>query len=68
MPERYRREMLADWWGAGRAQMGMTHEGWFTVRNWYKRNAGKMHLHPETRQWVEFTLDVLSRHPKWGLL
>lgn len=47
MPERYRREMLADWIGAGLAQ------GKPDTRAWYTKNKGKMILGPETRAWVE---------------
>ncbi len=50
MPDRYRREMLADWRGAGRAQ------GTPDVSAWYEANGGKMHLHPETREWIEAQL------------
>lgn len=47
MPDCYRREMLADWRGAGRAQ------GTPDVRAWYRANQHKMRLHPETRAWIE---------------
>lgn len=47
MPERYRREMLADWIGAGLAQ-GKPDTG-----AWYAKNKGKMILGPETRAWIE---------------
>ncbi len=47
MPDRYRREMLADWRGAGRAQ------GNSDTRGWYEKNRNKMRLHPDTRTWVE---------------
>jgi hypothetical protein len=50
MPEDARREMLADWMGAGRA-LGFT-----DTKGWYERNKGNMLLHPETRAWVERTL------------
>jgi hypothetical protein len=48
MPDRYRREMLADWIGAGRAQGSKS-----GARDWYVANRGKMQLHDETRAWVE---------------
>lgn len=48
MPDRYRRELLADWQGASMAQG----YGW-DVRPWYEKNKGEMQLHPETRQWLE---------------
>jgi len=48
MPDRYRREMLADWRGAGRAIAGKDN-----TASWYESNKGKMQLHPETHQWVE---------------
>lgn len=48
MPDVYRREMLADWRGAGRAITGKDEAG-----DWYTKNKDKMKLHPETRQWIE---------------
>ena len=51
MPDKYRKEMLADWRGAGRAQ------GYGDNTNeWYKVNRNKMQLHPETRAWIEYQL------------
>jgi hypothetical protein len=52
MPERYVREMIADWIGAGRAQ-GHGDD----VEGWYAANNHKMVLHPETRERVEQLLD-----------
>jgi hypothetical protein len=51
MPLRHRREMLADWIGAGRA-LGKP----FTWE-WYAANKDKLHLHPDTRAWIEQRLD-----------
>ena len=48
MPDRYRREMLADWRGAGRA-MGKGDD----VRSWYRDHKGLMLLASETRAWIE---------------
>ena len=47
MPDKYRREMLADWRGAGLAQ------GTPDTLNWYRINRHKMSLHPETQTWIE---------------
>ena len=47
MPDCYRREMLADWIGAGRAL------GSPDTAGWYEKNKDKMLLFPDTRQWVE---------------
>jgi len=44
--DRYRREMLADWRGAGHAL------GTPDTRAWYEKNKGKMKLHPHTRDWI----------------
>lgn len=54
MPDRDRREMIADWMGAGRAYM----KGWTPAEplKWYEKNKDNMILHPETRAWVEATL------------
>lgn len=48
MPDRYRREMVADWMGAGRAISGRN-----DVLAWYIKNQGGIMLHAETRAWVE---------------
>lgn len=45
IPLKYRKEMLADWKGAGRAQ------GKPDIFSWWLANNGKMTLHPETRAW-----------------
>ena len=50
MPIRYRKEMIADWIGAGRAQ------GKPDTRAWYEANKDKMQLHEDTRAWVEQVL------------
>lgn len=50
MPEKYVKEMLADWVGAGKAQ------GQPNTRKWYKQNKDKMILHPKTRAWIEVKL------------
>jgi hypothetical protein len=52
MPDKYRREMLADWRGAGRAINGVDN-----TRQWYDQNRDKMKLHLETRAWIESQLD-----------
>lgn len=51
MPDRYRREMLADWRGAGRAINGRDE-----TLEWYTRNRENMILHPSTRAWIEHQL------------
>lgn len=48
MPDKYRREMVADWRGAGRAISGSNDS-----ISWYSANRSNMTLHPETREWVE---------------
>lgn len=48
MPEHYVREMVADWFGAGRAITGKWEAG-----KWYSQNAHKMVLHQRTRAEVE---------------
>lgn len=53
MPDLYRREMLADWRGAGKAQGygDNTHQ-------WYLSNKEKMSLHPDTQRWIEEQLGL----------
>lgn len=48
MPLKYRKEMLCDWRGAGRAQGNKT-----TPTVWYENNKNKMQLHRGTRTWIE---------------
>lgn len=48
MPERFVREMVADWAGAS-----MAIRGFDDTLNWYTANREKMQLHPETRELVE---------------
>jgi hypothetical protein len=49
MPEKFAREMVADWCGAGRAITGR-----WDAQGWYASGAGgKMELHPATRKLVE---------------
>lgn len=52
MPDIFRREMLADWRGAGRAING--HDD--TI-GWYTKQRDKMMLHPDTRAWIETQLN-----------
>lgn len=47
MPLKYRKEMLADWRGAGRAQRKPN------TKKWYDASKDKMSLGVETRQWIE---------------
>lgn len=54
MTDSARREMLADWFGAGRSY----NADWTPLepRKWYEKNKDKMILHAETRAWVEAEL------------
>lgn len=52
-----RKEMLADWYGAGRAQ------GTPDTRAWYRRHWYKLQLHPDTRAWVDRQLGMVMM--KW---
>lgn len=56
IPDRYRREMLADWRGAASA-----HGNTGTAREWYLKSLNVIQLHPETREWIEFQLDIMSK-------
>ena len=53
MPDKYRKEMLADWRGAGRAY------GDPDTAGWYMKNKDQIQLHPKTRRWIEDELGVL---------
>ncbi len=54
MPDQARREMLADWRGAGRAL------GKPDTAAWYKTNRDNMKLHEDTREWIEKQLGLLD--------
>ena len=54
MPDKYVREMVADWIGAGRAINGST-----DPTSWYEESKDKIQLHPDTRQLVEELLAKL---------
>lgn len=54
MPVKYRKEMVADWRGAGRAQ------GTPDTIAWYDKNKDKMQLQKETRKWVEVEIGYLG--------
>ncbi len=51
MPDKYRKEMLADWRGAGKAQ------GTPGTKAWYDKNKDKMQLSLRTRYWIEGRLE-----------
>jgi hypothetical protein len=55
---RYRREMLADWIGAGRAQ------GTPSIQQWYLKNKDKLQFHATTREWVEQELELVRLHER----
>lgn len=56
MPDKFVREMVADWIGAGRVIVGKTSD----VKAWYEKSKGKMILHPDTRALVEQLLSELK--------
>lgn len=55
MPDRYRREMLADWIGAGKAY------GNPNTREWYlqRRDMFRRFIHPDTLLWLDIQLGVI---------
>ena len=55
MSDGARREMLADWIGAGRAL------GKPDTAAWYAANRDRMVLGPETRRWIEHELAEMAR-------
>lgn len=55
IPDVYRREMLADWIGAGRA-LGKP-KTW----EWYAANRDNMKLHSDTRAWIEEQVSRLEQ-------
>ena len=53
MPDKYRRELLADWRAAGRAYTGKDN-----TQAWYAERRDKIILHPSTRRWIEEQLGI----------
>ncbi len=49
MPDRYRRELLADWRGGWKASP----QGFVPPLVYYKANKDKIKFHPTTRAWIE---------------
>ncbi len=56
MPEKYAREMVADWWGAGRAITGK-----WEALNWYNQNNKQILLSDYTREFVEKLLQETNK-------
>ncbi len=56
MPDKYRRELLADWKGAGRAVGKPDTKAWYLEQ----RAKGRQVFHPDTRTWIEEMLGVLT--------
>lgn len=62
MPSRYVLEMLADWHGAGRAQLGDA----ANIVDWYHSNRHKQKMHPNTRQLVAtYLLTYFNNDGTW---
>jgi hypothetical protein len=57
MPERYVKEMVADWMGAGRAINGKMEVG-----SWYRKNKDKILLHEKTRFLVELIIQGVEEN------
>lgn len=57
MPEKFVREMVADWMGAGRAITGK-----WEVREWYAKNAHKIVLHPDSKALAERLMGYAKSH------
>lgn len=56
MPDRYCKEMLADWRGASRAITSSDN-----TKVWYLKHRYSILLHPETRHWIEEQLDITPK-------
>jgi len=52
MSRKYVREMVADWWAAGRG-----YDGRWKLPEWYAENWDRMHLHLKTRKLVESLIE-----------
>jgi hypothetical protein len=65
MPDHFLREMVADWWGAGK-----TITGRWSADQWYEKNKEKIKLHSSTRTAVEALLksnrNLIDRSERLG--
>jgi hypothetical protein len=52
IPEKYLREMLADWIGAGLAITGKK-----DIKEWYYKNRDNIVMHPKSRAWIESMIE-----------
>jgi hypothetical protein len=55
MPDKYVREMVADWMGAGKAITGK-----WEAYEWYNKNRSKITLSPKTESDVDVILDTIK--------
>lgn len=53
MPMKYRKEMLADWIGAGMAIHGRR-----DIKEWFEKHRSKMMIGPKTMNWLEAKIDT----------
>lgn len=51
IPSNYRKELLADWHGAGKAITGKNN-----TKEWYFKHKDKYQFHPNTTKWIERNL------------
>jgi hypothetical protein len=68
MPRKYMLEMIADWWGAGRAIHGEPdgiYAEYFELRKWYLANRDKIQLHDRTRFEVERIMGLREEDKTW---
>lgn len=56
IPEKYLLEMLCDWWGSWKAR-----DSKMTPKQWYKKNKDVMHLHPDSRKYIEDNINKFSK-------
>ena len=59
IPDKYRKEMLSDWIGVGRA-FGCK-DGLSDAREWYLKARDNMVIHDKTKEWIEKELN-LAKH------
>lgn len=57
MPQRYVKEMVADWMGAGRAITGK-----WEVAEWYEKNRDKIVVHPKTQDDIDLMISVVGSY------
>ncbi len=60
MPQKYVKEMISDWFSAGKVLQRHNYNDFREVRSWYTINKHNIRLHPNTRKYVEKLINYVD--------